>query len=69
MQNIYITEWIKVVYDATVASSLSREQWDTAKKFKKVKEKKQNKNTTTRKSTWALSRRARDGVLQPRYIP
>lgn len=39
MQNIYITEWIKVVYDATVASSLSREQWDTAKKFKKVKEK------------------------------
>lgn len=69
MQNIYITEWIKVVYDATVASSLSREQWDTAKKFKKVKEKKQNKNTTTRKSIWALSRRARDGVLQPRYIP
>lgn len=38
MQNIYITEWIKVVYDATVASSLSREQRDTAKK-KKVKEK------------------------------
>lgn len=35
MQNIYITEWIKVMYDATVASSLSREQWDTAKKTKK----------------------------------
>lgn len=32
MQNIYITEWFKVLYDATVASSLSREQWDTAKK-------------------------------------
>lgn len=32
MQNIYITEWIKVLYDATVASSLSRERWDTAKK-------------------------------------
>lgn len=31
MQNIYITEWFKVLYDATVASSLSREQWDTAK--------------------------------------
>lgn len=38
MQNIYITEWIKVVYDATVASSLSREQRDTAKK-KKLKKK------------------------------
>ena len=32
MQNIYITEWFKVLYDATVASSLSKEQWDTAKK-------------------------------------
>ena len=31
MQNIYRTEWFKVLYDATVASSLSREQWDTAK--------------------------------------
>lgn len=32
MQNIYITECFKVSYDATVASSLSIEQWDTAKK-------------------------------------
>lgn len=29
MQNIYMTEWF--LYDAIVASSFSREQWDTAK--------------------------------------
>lgn len=32
MQNIYITEWFKVSYDAAAASSLSRERWDTAKR-------------------------------------
>lgn len=31
MQNIYITEWFKVPYAATVASSRSRERWDAAK--------------------------------------